>query len=358
MKVGLILSSDLALNPYVSIYAKLLDELSVEYDIVTWNRYGLDDGDKLSYNVLMKNESSTISKIIKYCSFCRFAIHIIKKKKYDCLVVFSPQLCMALYWFLKKHYAGRFVMDYRDLSIEQKNMWLFKKVLDCSGLNVISSPGFKTYLPSAYEYTLSHNFDVEKLNNLHHTSACDQLFDRNKIEILTIGAIRDYAQNKEIVNALKNKSPYHMTFVGSGDAAALLDDYVAQDGIINVYFSGYYEKKDEEKFILNSDFINIYYPNIASHISALSNRFYNSLLYKRPMIVLSTSIQGEYVNKYGLGISIDNCDQLNAKIDDYILHFNYTEFEQNANLLLEEFRNDYVIFKQKFIEFLNKEHDV
>ncbi|MEG0701191.1 MAG: capsular biosynthesis protein, partial [Muribaculaceae bacterium] len=181
---------------------------------------------------------------------------------------------------------------------------------------------------------------------------------RNKIEILTIGAIRDYAQNKEIVNALKNKSPYHMTFVGSGDAAALLDDYVAQDGIINVYFSGYYEKKDEEKFILNSDFINIYYPNIASHISALSNRFYNSLLYKRPMIVLSTSIQGEYVNKYGLGISIDNCDQLNARINDYILHFNYTEFEQNANLLLGEFRNDYVIFKQNLIEFLNKEHDV
>lgn len=356
MKVGLILSSDLALNPFVSIYAKLLDELSVEYDIVTWNRDGLDEGDKLSYNVLMKNESSTISKIIKYCSFCRFAIHIIKKKKYDCLVVFSPQLCMALYWFLKKHYNGRFVMDYRDPSIEQNAMWLFKKVLDCSGWNVISSPGFKTFLPSEYVYTLSHNFDIERLTNLSQSNVRNGLFERNNLEILTIGCIRDYKECKEVIHALQNNSHYHVKFVGYGDAVAALQNYVSENNLTNITFSGYYKKEDEGTYILKSDFVNIYLPKQLSQ--ALSNRLYNALLYKRPMIVSSTSIQSEYVNKYGLGISIDNCDQLNAKIDDYILHFNYTEFEQNANLLLEEFRNDYVIFKQKFIEFLNKKHDI
>lgn len=131
-----------------------------------------------------------------------------------------------------------------------------------------------------------------------------------------------------------------------------LEKLANEIGTKNITFTGYYEKKDEVDIVLKSSFMNIYYPKIKSHSSALSNRFYNSLMYCRPMIVTKGGVQGNYAEKYHVGISIDSADQILGEIKKWIETVNFVEYQENCKKLLEEFLNDYESFKESVYNFI------
>jgi hypothetical protein len=231
---------------------------------------------------------------------------------------------------------------------------LFKKLLEISAINVVSSPGFISYLPKGFKYVLSHNLDINILHDSLKRNSYNNLFINNTITITTIGAIRDYDQNFQLMSALANKANYMIKFIGApGKAGTKLKKDAEKCNIQNVEFIGFYDKKDEPDLIKDADFLNIYYPKISTHTSALSNRFYNALIFKKPMIVLKDSIQGEYVLKYNLGIAIEDCSDLDKQIKNYCSNFQETEFIQNCNKLLEKFKEDYEAFKNQVVHFFN-----
>ena len=93
-------------------------------------------------------------------------------------------------------------------------------------------------------------------------------------------------------------------------------------------------------------------PKIKSHDSLMSNRFYNALIYKRPMIVTNKSIQGDYVEEYKLGLSLDNCNNLYEEIINYKKEFDFSTFDNSSNDLLTVFKNDYHVFYDRVKNFL------
>ena len=146
-----------------------------------------------------------------------------------------------------------------------------------------------------------------------------------------------------------------MRFVGKGEAATLIENYARLNGIKNIQFDGYYEKKDEHYFIKKASLLNIFYPKIVSHSTALSNRFYNALVYKKPMIVTAKSTQGDYVEKYDLGLSLEDCSELSEKIQRFFKNTDEEAFNQRCNNLLREFIRDYDEFYKvvkNFIEII------
>ncbi len=100
------------------------------------------------------------------------------------------------------------------------------------------------------------------------------------------------------------------------------------------------KKNDEPHYILNSSFINIFYLRIKSHDSALSNRFYNSLIYRRPMIVTKGGIQGYYATKYGVGIAVDNADEVLPCIAKWNRSVDFKVYDDNCRQLLKSFIKD------------------
>lgn len=216
--------------------------------------------------------------------------------------------------------------------------------------NVISSPGFADYLPQGYKFLISHNFDIDLVKKALTTTV--QPFSIEPIRILTIGGIRDYSSNSEEIIALSNVENVKMDFVGKGPSKETLEKLANEIGTKNITFTGYYEKKDEVDIVLKSSFMNIYYPKIKSHSSALSNRFYNSLMYCRPMIVTKGGVQGNYAEKYHVGISIDSADQILGEIKNWIETVNFVEYQENCKKLLEEFLNDYESFKESVYNFI------
>ena len=355
MKIALVTAGNLWFLPFVRIYTNYLDDLGVDYDIISWNRDGKDKKEGIQYSKRQELSASFISKFFYFIKYASFVKNTIKKNKYDKLIIFNPQIAVFLTSVLKK-YNKRYIFDYRDLSIEQNPIFAsrFKTVLANSYAIFISSPGFKKALPKGFTYNICHNFDYDQV-----TKAIKKPIEKNEwqtdgiIEILTIGGIRDYESNVDVIKALANKDGFQLNFVGKGVAADDLAKYCSINNVKNVQFSGYYPKEDEPKYVINSTFLNIFYPRKISHDTALSNRFYNSLIYKKPMIVTKDTTQGDFVENYELGVSIKSCENLVHELNQFMKK-DYNEYTKRCNHLLQIFLDEQDAFRNKLKDFIFK----
>ena len=352
MKIALVLPGSIWYAPYVRIYTKILDELHADYSIISWNREGDDKPEGFQYDVpCAKGHGSAGWKAYK--GYIKFIKKTIKEQGFDRIIVFGPQMTCMLSVYLLLHFRGRYMIDYRDLSIEQKAGFkqLFALMLKFSQANVISSPGFKRCLPKR-NYYLSHNFDINAVKTAIEEKVVGS-FDKGKeIEVLTIGAIRDYSSNIEVVKALGNKEGVKVQFVGKGGAAIKIEDYCKKEGIENVSFTGFYEKHEEAGYVKNTTFMNIFYPRIITHDTALSNRFYNSLIYRKPMIVTKDTTQGDYAERYGVGLALETTGGLADKLKEFLKQ-DYAAYCECCNSLLCDFINDYNEFYNAVKRFIS-----
>jgi len=353
MKIALIIGNNIWFCPFLAIYTKLLKEWGIEYDIISWNRDGLEKPEGIQYNKQIKLRGR-FTKFIPYLLYIKFVKETIKKEKYDKLIVFSPQIAIFMFGFLRKFYKNRYIFDYRDLSIEQSKIFKypFHSILKYSYANIISSPGFKRCLPNQFRYILSHNFNIDLVRKAIAQPITEPDELPQIINVLTIGGIRDYSSNIEVIKALANKTGFQMQFVGKGPATQLIQQYVGQAKINNTTFEGYYSKEKEGDYINQCSYLNIFYPAIISHATALSNRFYNALIYKKPMIVTANSIQGDYVEKYQIGLALHDCKDLDKKLNTWIQNIDYKIFSKQCNNLLTQFLKDYNIFSKTLSSFL------
>lgn len=354
MRVALILPGNIWFAPYVRIYTRLLEAKRVDYSIISWNRDGRDPSEGFQYkgNSFEGTRSASLSEYLHYIRFIRRTVN---RERFDRLIVFGPQISCLLFNMLF-HWKGKYIIDYRDLSIEQKPglKQLFSLIVKWSFANVISSPGFSRCLPKA-EYLISHNFNVEVVKQALEEEKDNSNFNAsNGIDVLTIGGIRDYSSNIEIVKSLANKNGFNCRFVGKGVAENQIRDYCNKNGIKNVHFWGFYRKEEESGFIMSATFMNIFYPRIITHDTAMSNRFYNSLIYKRPMIVTQDTTQGDYAVKYGLGVAIKDGIGLSEKLQAF-LESDYSEYCKRCNDLLRSFMIDQYSFENKVNYFIEPE---
>lgn len=352
MKIALVLPGSIWYAPYVRIYTKILDELHAEYAIISWNREGDDKPEGLQYDVpCAKGHGSAGWKAYK--GYIKFIKKTIKEQGFERIIVFGPQMTCMLSAYLLQHFRGRYMIDYRDLSIEQKRGFkqLFAVMLKFSRANVISSPGFKRCLPKR-DYYLSHNFDINAVKAAFEENVAGSFGVGKEIEVLTIGAIRDYSSNIEVVKALGNKKGIAVSFVGKGSAADRIAEYCKKDGIENVKFTGFYQKHEEAGYVKNATFMNIFYPRIITHDTALSNRFYNSLIYRKPMIVTKNTTQGDYAERYGVGLALETTEALADKMQEFLKQ-DYAAYSERCDSLLSEFINDYNEFYGAVKQFVS-----
>lgn len=353
MKIALILPNNVWFCPYVSIYSKLFDHIGIEYDIISWNRTGKEEN-AIQYNSNL-NSRNPIILLWAYYKFASFVKKTVREIKYDKLVVFTPQSAIFLSNFLKNEYKGKYIFDYRDLSIEQKSYFKkpFVTVLENSFANVISSPGFKDYLPKDFDYIISHNFDVKDVKEALNKELTTEL-NQTPIEILTIGGIRDYESNVEIIQNLANTEGFNVRFVGKGPATEDLKSAAKSLNANNVFFEGYYPKEKEKDYVSDATFLNIFYPRKVSHDTALSNRFYNSLIYGKPMITTANTTQGYYAYNYNVGLALENCDNLPEVLSNYLTKIDIKQYTTNRKKLLNDFLLDYSEWEKIIEKFVKQ----
>lgn len=126
------------------------------YDVILWDRDGSDASAPIRFCSNGVNLENSLLKAVSYVKYSQFIKRIVLANKYDRLVVSGPHLAILLSSFLCKKFKGRYILDYRDISVEQKPLLrnIYSKALVNSFCNVVSSPGFKKYLPQEYKYLI------------------------------------------------------------------------------------------------------------------------------------------------------------------------------------------------------------
>ncbi len=351
MKIAIVVPNNVWFCPYVNIYTEVLKKHYIPYDIISWNRDGKQE-EAIQYNYVPKSRNPLVL-IWSYKKYASFVKKIVKSNRYERLIVFTPQLAIFLCDYLKREFKNKYIFDYRDLSLEQKPYFKksFLKILKNSYANVISSPGFRRYLPEGFDYLLSHNFNVEAVRKAIKDESVPK-FKSNPIDVLTIGGIRDFDSNVQVIEHLANVDGFSVRFVGKGPSAVDLQNRAKELKATNISFEGYYPKEKEQDYVKEATFLNIYYPRRPSHDSAISNRFYNSLIYRKPMITTKNTTQGDYAEKYNIGVALENCESLPEVLKSYIASIDANEYCINSNKLLRDFLLDYEIWEKKVLEFV------
>lgn len=335
--------------PYVYNYFKIAEDCSIEYDVVCWNRKG--DQIELPDNFFIyqrptKDSYSSLKKLGEIAGFYRFAKRVLGKRNYQLVFTFTIAESVFFEPLLNKNYKGRYVFDIRDYSPMVKISFLkrrIKRLLSNSALNVISSEGYKKWLPEECEYVVCHNTDVDKvylddfvLDNKHNIDC---------LNILTIGAIRNAETNIKVIDALGNLEGIHLDFVGDGNGAPMLVEYCKDHSIKNVLFHGRYQKKDEDSFVQKCDLMNIVLPHFK--VSEMSNRFYLSVRFRKPMIVNDGCFQADQVRKYGIGLVIKDLSNMYEEILLYWKSLGWESYDEACKRFLKDVSSDMLLFKTK-----------
>ena len=355
MRILLILGAMPENSPYVNYYQKFFDSKGISYDICAWNRYdsSIVKGNNI-FTYTKTSGSSSIKKIIHFLQYRKFILNHIRYHEYDRIIVFTIAQALLISNPIIKKYKNRFIIDIRDysplLQIDIIKRKFLRNLLSASYANVISSPGFKNWLPADFFYVTSHNAKSNSLKDVNQ----DKIICTKKIKILTIGALRDPDSNIRLVHSLGNDTHFLMQFSGKGNAMSNIKDYVDSNGVNNVIITGKYNKEEEEDLIVDSDMINILLPHNMMSDYLMSNRFYHSVIHGKPMIVNSGCTQSYYASKYNLGVIINDDDDIAEKILEYWNKFDLKQYNKGRSAFMEIVKNDIVKFIETLENFIEK----
>jgi len=267
---------------------------------------------------------------------------------YDKVVVFTIVNALMLLGFLKARYKNNYVFDIRDSSVALKYFRArLSAAIKNAALVVISSAGFKHWLPKDSTYVIRHNTNI-----FRPLDTLVKIEGQTKYKILTIGTITYYDANKAMIEQLANLPMFELEFVGSGYAEQLLKDFVKNNGIKNVKFQGRYAKEDEPKFLNGTALISILMDDSINSMTLMSNRFYLSAVYGIPMMVDENTEQARWVRKYNLGVVIDRKSDIKEQIVQYLPTFNLEKFDAGRKACLQIVQEDIEEFEAKFKAFL------
>lgn len=353
-KIALVLPANIWFCPYLNIYTDLFKKWDIPYCIICWDKDGKGEGGDNVFSFCGKSGQNPVSKLYGYYRFAQFAKKCIEKSGAGRVVVFTSQAGIFLSSYLQKRFPNKYIFDLRDLSIEQSLIFRrpFETLVANSYSNVISSPGYRRYLPGKYTYVQCHNFVAEEVKK--GIGRQQVVIPEHPIEILTIGGIRNFESNAELMDSLANTSNFLLRFVGKGPSAIPLKEYANKQRYNNVKFEGYYNKEDEPEYVKSATFINIYCPPVASHSSLLSNRFYLSLIYRRPMIVNKGHLQGNYCKKYNLGVEVSDPTQVPHLLEQWLKETDIEEYDRSCRELLEIFIREQSEFAQMLRTFVDR----
>ena len=362
MRILLITSYKRNMLPYLVKYENLLKKTYIDYDILFWDRdknYQLVNtdneyifGKKCSFG---GDKISKLSKIFSYFTFRNNVKRLLKINSYDKVIVFNTLPALFLIDILLIKYKNNYIFDYRDYTYE--NLYMYKKAVNAivnnSYFTAISSKGFLKFLKNEKKLIPNHN-----ISNLELKESIVKL-NRNlsKITIGFLGLVRYENENRIIIESLKNSDKYILKYVGRIYDGCKLQQYCEQENIANVSFDGEFKNEDKGRLYNNIDIINAVYGNKTYEVkTALPNKLYDCLLFKKPMMVSNNTYLAEIIKKYKLGIAVDlDKESILENLERYIDSFDERLFMKNTEIFLKSVLEDERRFTDNVLKFLNKD---
>ncbi len=334
-------------------YAKILNN---QFDIIYWDQHGIEEDagalNHYRFYYPMSYGKSKLKKIIGYIKFRSYVKKVIKKNKYDKLIVLPTQAAVLIFDELVRKYKNKFIIDIRDYTAENKK-WFYeieKRIIKNSGLAVITSPAYKKFLPD-HEYIVSHN--ATEVSKDIITSYRNRK-RKSKIIISCIGSIRFIQQFQRVIDSFKNDDRYELRFIGRGSEH--LESYIDDNQINNVVLIGRFESRDTIKYYLETDIImNLYGNNNPFLDYALSNKLYYSAMLGAPIIVSPGTYMEEITTTKGFGFSYDITNvNMKETLYEYYSNLDWDKMYKQCDLFMKEINEENRVYISEIINFFNR----
>lgn len=362
--VGIIFVGDIRFCPYLSKYEEILKNENIKYEIIFWDREPdkekyFDKNNIHVYKRKSKLQKNPIRKIIDFIFFGRYVKKYINEKKYNKLIILSTMSGIFILDILLRKYKGKYIFDFRDLSFEHIKIFynLEDKLIKYSNFTCISSEGFKEILPKGYNYIISHNFNNNDLLKSKKILNCTSS-DSKKINISYFGFIRQYNNIKKIIDRFADDCRFNLYFHGDGPDYEKVKSYCIKNNFKNIYCTGLYTANKKQKYMLETDIINDYYSIDRNIKYATANKIYDSILYKKPVLVNKLAYDNKNVEKYGIGFSGNVEDK--AFVDDLYnayINFDFKKFNKNCDIAIKNILDDERIYVKKIKKFLRDDKE-
>ena len=350
MKILVYGSGKIKYMPYLNFYLDNLDRIKNEVHLLYWNNDLKNEDTSNLKNITLhefkfyqEDEISKLFKIKGYYKFRKFVKEILKKEKFDIIIVLHSLTGVIIFDKLLK-YKNRYIFDYRDSTYE--NFFIFKfligKLVKNSIITFVSSDGFRKFLPQNLEKKIftSHNLLVDSLN--HRKDRENNKIKSDKIRIVFWGFIRNEEINLEIIRKISLDNRFELHYYGREQQTALnLKKYVEINNIKNVFFHGEYNPNERYNFICKTDIIhNIYYDN--NMMLAMPNKYYDGIIFKIPQICMKDSFMGKMVTNANVGLTCNPYEKnFLEQIYNYHKNFNYKKFKEFCDIELKRIMNEY-----------------
>lgn len=333
----------------------MINQEGYEYDIIYWDRHNTKEGTGARkvyrYNFDMLDESTKSQKLIGYYGFRRYVKSILNKEEYHGLVLLTTSVGMILYDLIIKQFKGRFILDIRDYTLENNKIYYYfeEKLINESSATVISSEGFKNFLP-LYNYIIVHNSKEitksEKCIRSKHSRKVDT------IKISFIGFVRFIEQDKKFISKLGNDKRFSILYAGKG--ANRLKQYCEDNNFTNIELVDQFPSEKTLDFYEQTDLINNVYGNQNPLLDyALSNKLYYAANLKIPILVSDKTYMEEVTKKYKFGFAIDdNSPNLGDLLFNWYQTIDWGVMDSGCETFIEDVDKDNENFRNEIIKVL------
>lgn len=357
MQVLLLGFGKIAYMPYMNFYLDALSDIpNIHFELVYWDRDGKPDADvpavidkAYKFEAHLEEQLPFRKKFKYFVRYREFALRILRKRSYDRVIVLHTTPGLTLLDYLRRHYKGRYVLDFRDVSYEYIPIYrkLVGKLAENSGLTLVSSNAFRKFLPKFDNIYTVHNYLEDALN--HRMLRNDQARERKVLRISYWGLVRQVDVNKKVMDALGNDSRFELHYYGRMQQDGRdMEQYAKEKQYNNVFFHGQYMPVERYDFARKTDLIHNLYDCGNTMGNAMGNKYYDGIIFGIPQLCTDGSYMAKVVSKRKVGISLDLDDRGMAdRIWDYYQTIDWNVFISRCERALDHVLKEQSETKQK-----------
>lgn len=291
----------------ISLYTEILKKNNVQYDLIYMDKYDeeedFDCNKKYRYVNKINQKWPRFFKRIKYMMFYPYATRILKKNRYDFVIVWNDLAIFMFGSFLSRHFRDRYCLNVRDNMGYEKKQYksMYGRAFGNSAFNTISSKGYLDILPQNTQYIQINSLNLSVLEGMQIHKRL-----RTKDEVIRVGFIgyvRYYERNKSLLDVFANDKRFEMHYYGKN--ANVLKVYAEENHISNAVFHDSFPVAETGKYLEKIDIINNLYGNDTLNVrKAISIKFFHALYARIPILVNTNTYIGELANNLGVGFYV------------------------------------------------------
>lgn len=303
MKISIIAFNDIKLCPYINPYVSFCRAEGIDFEVIYANRSGTEQTADYTTVPIAWNKSK--GKIANFLSFRKSVIRYLKRNKRDFVILLTTMPAVLLGSFMKKHYNGRYLVDIRDYTYENVKFFYKreKRAISGAAMNVISSPGFKNFLPEG-DYTLCHNASAAYKIPANYTFSKKA---NGPITIGYVGSIAYKANCRKLIDLIKDDTRFAFHLWGGEVGSNELTEYVSSLGSDRIKAFGAYTPDQKVGIMESVDILfNIYGNDRPLVLYALSNKLYDACYMKLPVLTSSDTSMSEELGDYAFDVDFDD----------------------------------------------------